>query len=314
LVAQYKFTGTGDTTLSRLHFGFSTKYTDVETGLLYYGHRYYDPVVGRWPSRDPIGERGGLNLYGFVGNSATAVIDPFGLEGSVILKTEIKLDLRGMNLVFYFPEDPFWIDLNGKNGAPSREDWIRFVFGPDVKAIEFNSLNDFLSKLEALPKVQRAALIDHGSYQRSSGNAYPVIGRTTIVTDEHWKILSTGIAKVSKEFTFCGCRLGRGPDDDVKGGNEPGSKQNIERLTELCKMGPSVVAANVNTRAAWTPFNSRQGLTGSLAVAGFDIDAAWYRIEKITESTWKSLPQEERDKYLSKKDKTHQLLEVQNKK
>ncbi|MFC7339621.1 RHS repeat-associated core domain-containing protein [Haloferula chungangensis] len=37
-------------------------------GLGYYGYRYYDPVTGRWPSRDPIGERGGLNLYGFVGN------------------------------------------------------------------------------------------------------------------------------------------------------------------------------------------------------------------------------------------------------
>jgi RHS repeat-associated protein len=37
-------------------FRFSTKYTDNETGLLYYGYRYYDPVTGRWPNRDPIGE------------------------------------------------------------------------------------------------------------------------------------------------------------------------------------------------------------------------------------------------------------------
>jgi RHS repeat-associated protein len=35
-------------------FRFSTKYTDNETGLLYYGYRYYDPVTGRWPNRDPI--------------------------------------------------------------------------------------------------------------------------------------------------------------------------------------------------------------------------------------------------------------------
>lgn len=33
--------------------------------MYYYGFRYYDSVTGRWPSRDPIGERGGLNLYGF---------------------------------------------------------------------------------------------------------------------------------------------------------------------------------------------------------------------------------------------------------
>ncbi len=37
-------------------FGFSTKYRDAETGLYYYGYRYYDPVTGRWPSRDPLAD------------------------------------------------------------------------------------------------------------------------------------------------------------------------------------------------------------------------------------------------------------------
>jgi RHS repeat-associated protein len=50
-------------------FRFSTKYQDDETGLLYYGYRYYDPGTGRWPNRDPIGQWGGDNLYGFVGNA-----------------------------------------------------------------------------------------------------------------------------------------------------------------------------------------------------------------------------------------------------
>jgi RHS repeat-associated protein len=35
---------------------YSTKYDDDETGLNYYGYRYYDPGTGRWPSRDPMGE------------------------------------------------------------------------------------------------------------------------------------------------------------------------------------------------------------------------------------------------------------------
>jgi RHS repeat-associated protein len=79
LVAQYKFTGTGDTTLSRLHFGFSTKYTDSETGLLYYIQRYYNPVTGGWQSKDPIGESGGFNLYGYVGNDGIGKWDILGL-------------------------------------------------------------------------------------------------------------------------------------------------------------------------------------------------------------------------------------------
>jgi RHS repeat-associated protein len=37
---------------------FSTKPLDESTGLYYYGYRYYDPVTGRWPSRDPIEELG----------------------------------------------------------------------------------------------------------------------------------------------------------------------------------------------------------------------------------------------------------------
>ena len=60
-------------------FWFSTKYLDQETGLYYYGYRYYSPGMGRWLSRDPIGEFGGLNLYGFVGNRPISRIDPKGL-------------------------------------------------------------------------------------------------------------------------------------------------------------------------------------------------------------------------------------------
>lgn len=37
-------------------FRFSTKYTDAETGLCYYGFRYYSPTSGRWPNRDPLGD------------------------------------------------------------------------------------------------------------------------------------------------------------------------------------------------------------------------------------------------------------------
>jgi len=44
-----------------------------------YGYRYYDPVTGRWSSRDPIEERGGVNLYGFVGNDGVNSVDYLGL-------------------------------------------------------------------------------------------------------------------------------------------------------------------------------------------------------------------------------------------
>lgn len=61
-------------------FRFSTKYQDEETGLLYYGYRYYDPNRGRWLSRDPIGESGGWNLFSLSENSPPDKIDPLGLS------------------------------------------------------------------------------------------------------------------------------------------------------------------------------------------------------------------------------------------
>lgn len=56
--------------------------TSAPTRIHYYGFRYYDPVTGRWPSRDPIAERGGLNLYGFVYNDGINYHDNLGLLGT----------------------------------------------------------------------------------------------------------------------------------------------------------------------------------------------------------------------------------------
>ena len=65
-------------------FGFSTKYTDAETGLLYYGYRYYDPRAGRWINRDPLEEQGGINLYGFNHNNPLSCVDPDGRSPHLI--------------------------------------------------------------------------------------------------------------------------------------------------------------------------------------------------------------------------------------
>lgn len=44
------------------------------------GFRYYNPSTGRWLSRDPIGEKGGVNLYGMVGNNPISRWDYLGLD------------------------------------------------------------------------------------------------------------------------------------------------------------------------------------------------------------------------------------------
>ena len=69
---------------------FSTKPVEEATGWYYYGYRYYDPKNGRWPSRDPIEESGGVNLYGFVGNDGFNKIDPVGLAESTFRLCKTK--------------------------------------------------------------------------------------------------------------------------------------------------------------------------------------------------------------------------------
>jgi RHS repeat-associated protein len=64
-------------------FRFSTKRTDSTTDLVVYEYRAYNPILGRWLSRDPIGERGGRQLHGFVRNAPTISIDLLGLFGPI---------------------------------------------------------------------------------------------------------------------------------------------------------------------------------------------------------------------------------------
>jgi RHS repeat-associated protein len=59
-------------------YRFSTKKADDTTDSIAYEYRHYRPQTGRWLSRDPIAEKGALNLYSFVRQSPISLIDPRG--------------------------------------------------------------------------------------------------------------------------------------------------------------------------------------------------------------------------------------------
>jgi len=61
---------------------FSSEITDTALGLQYYNFRHLNTLDGRWIGRDPIGERGGLLLYGFVGNDGVNKLDKLGLTNN----------------------------------------------------------------------------------------------------------------------------------------------------------------------------------------------------------------------------------------
>ena len=85
LVASYEYDPYGRTVIesgSCGHanpLGFSSEITDRETGTMYYNYRDYNPTDGRWLTRDPIGEQGGRNLYGFSRGNSVMYTDCLGL-------------------------------------------------------------------------------------------------------------------------------------------------------------------------------------------------------------------------------------------
>jgi RHS repeat-associated protein len=60
-------------------FGYTGHYYHAASGLHLAPYRGYNPKLGRWLSRDPIEEGGGINLYGYVLNSPTSQTDRLGL-------------------------------------------------------------------------------------------------------------------------------------------------------------------------------------------------------------------------------------------
>lgn len=69
--------------LSQKRYRFSGKELDDETGLYYFGARYYAPWLGRWTSSDPGGFVDGLNLYRYCSNNPAGMVDASGMKGGL---------------------------------------------------------------------------------------------------------------------------------------------------------------------------------------------------------------------------------------
>jgi RHS repeat-associated protein len=103
---------------------FSSKEVHPNSGLYYYGFRFYDPTLQRWLNRDPIFERGGVNLYMFVRNAPVFLMDYFGLKDWTCEETEgLLAEMR--------TQSPFEAFLNhngrGKYDFKSKDDKDTFV-------------------------------------------------------------------------------------------------------------------------------------------------------------------------------------------
>ncbi|MVF25038.1 RHS repeat-associated core domain-containing protein [Methylocaldum sp. BRCS4] len=69
-----KFAGSGTVPT----YGYTGREPDAN-GLVYYRARYYDPSIGRFTQRDPVGYLDGINRYAYMGNNPVNFTDPNGL-------------------------------------------------------------------------------------------------------------------------------------------------------------------------------------------------------------------------------------------
>ena len=96
-------------------FRWQTKWYDAECQHYYFGYRHYDPRMGRWLSRDPLGEAGGFNLYAYCGNDPVNRHDPLGLDPAEISASEYGL-AKAVDLAFGF-KAKLDVDVDGFPGA-----------------------------------------------------------------------------------------------------------------------------------------------------------------------------------------------------
>ena len=109
-VIVYAYSPYGEATALGVDEGNSIQYTAREndqTGVYFYRARYYDPVLKRFVSEDPLGIGGGTNLHAYVGGNPVSKTDPLGLIDPWLL---LRLKLTGGTgaaLLPFVGNDPF---------------------------------------------------------------------------------------------------------------------------------------------------------------------------------------------------------------
>jgi hypothetical protein len=183
-----------------------------------YGYRYYHPDLGRWPSRDPIGEKGGLNLYGFLGNRANCSIDTLGediviivgcpIPGSANVGGHAAMAVTGHGVFSWGTSDLDGTSLNdyaiSQNATRSQcFYWIPTTKEEDLRAIE--AFQNERSKGYSLIKQQSCA-----SACCEALMAIGVFKNSTIFPMMLMRWFDFGLARKSNIKSLCTCQNARG--------------------------------------------------------------------------------------------------------
>ena len=134
IVRQYGYDPWGNVTVLQgsgpeSDFGFAGMYQHGRSGLNLTMYRAYSPVLGRWLSRDPLGELISPNLYGYGGryNNPISFVDPLGLDGGSMIYGSHPMQQLGGNAA----------DLIGSTQAFFRVPFRIYTRGLDFSGLRF---------------------------------------------------------------------------------------------------------------------------------------------------------------------------------
>ncbi|MBN4058960.1 RHS repeat-associated core domain-containing protein [bacterium AH-315-J04] len=88
------------------------------------GARYYDPAVGRFMQRDPIGVSGGLNVYEYVGNIPTLHVDPSGELAPILIAGGIAAGVKAWETIVNIRNAALLVDDKNPNYEPTVDNLI----------------------------------------------------------------------------------------------------------------------------------------------------------------------------------------------
>ncbi len=155
LIETYDIDGFGkETSPSSLNpWRFCSKRHDES--LIFFGQRFYDPLLGRWLTPDPSGFADGPNLYIYVLNSPLNRLDLFGLNSERNYPTDIRINVP-IETFFRLPSYNAMIPCKGfindvaVDWFVSCGHWHKLQFTPEEQQVGTVNIIDHLS--EIMPK------------------------------------------------------------------------------------------------------------------------------------------------------------------
>ncbi|WP_176014022.1 RHS repeat-associated core domain-containing protein [Victivallis sp. Marseille-Q1083] len=207
-VAEYVYDAFGRTVSSsgteadNFTYRFSTKPMDGN-GLYYYGYRYYDPQHGRWISRDPLEEEGGVNLYGFVQNNIINRFDILGLAGNSDVKWVENLQkyegARRLNLTYELsPEGEEATPGNLPRGTVFAKGDLNIIIN-DIENILKDSYDPYCHCIESITITAHSGL--EGSLNFGNAGTFSVQDARDYLDGKNMKLRVNSNAKIYK-FLF----------------------------------------------------------------------------------------------------------------